>query len=77
MKDNCPGKMGKGVTILFVIFNIAQFLFLFFGVVKIPGDAVVFGWMPAQMAALFIQAPIGAVVWGLYFISFLNKQRDV
>lgn len=63
--------MGK---ILFVVFNIAFYVFNFLLVPYMP-NFLVFGFMPFQLFLYLIGGPLVALIWGLYFRKFFATQN--
>ncbi|WP_186567188.1 hypothetical protein [Lawsonibacter celer] len=69
-------KQSKTGTILFVIVNIIFFAFNFV-VIPILPNPILFGWLSLHYLLFFGTAPIGSIIWGIYFIRFFARQKDL
>lgn len=61
-------------TKLFVVLNIVYFIFDYVCIPQINPDGVVCGFIPFQMFLYAIMGVVSAVLWGIYFAGFFNKQ---
>ena len=66
----------KPSTIVFIIINIIYFVFNFVVIPLLP-NPILFGWMSLHYLLFFGMAPIGAIIWGVYFIRFFAHQKDL
>lgn len=61
---------------LFWIVNILFFAFNFLVIPLLP-NPILFGWMSLHYLLFFGTAPIGSIIWGLYFTKFFATQKDL
>ena len=68
--------MSKSSKALFWIVNILYFAFNFLVIPLLP-NPILFGWMSLHYLVFFGTAPIGSIIWGIYFIKFFTNQKDI
>lgn len=68
--------MSKSSKALFWIVNILFFAFNFLVIPLLP-NPILFGWMSLHYLVFFGTAPIGSIIWGIYFIKFFATQKDI
>ena len=68
--------MNKIVSAVFVIFNVVLFA-INFALIDFFPKTLWFGWCPSQLGLFILSMILASVVWGLYFITFFNKQAHV
>lgn len=68
--------MSKSSKALFWIVNILYFAFNFLVIPLLP-NPILFGWMSLHYLVFFGTAPIGSIIWGIYFIKFFANQKDI
>ena len=68
--------MKKTWTVLFVIYNVIALSIEFAGVGLIP-HTLMFGWWPSQSFFHVMATLVNAVVWGVYFIKYLNTKEHL
>ena len=61
-------------TKLFVILNVLYFIFDYVCIPLLNPEGVVFGWIPFQMALYALMGIVSALLWGVYFWKFFDKQ---
>ena len=61
---------------LFIIINIIFFAFNFL-VIPILPNPILFGWLSLHYLLFFGTAPIGSLIWGIYFVRFFATQKDI
>ena len=66
----------KSGKTLFIIINIIFFVFNFVVIPLLP-NPILFGWMSLHYLLFFGTAPIGSIIWGIYFIRFFKYQKDI
>lgn len=66
----------KSGKTLFIIINIIFFAFNFVVIPLLP-NPILFGWMSLHYLLFFGTAPIGSIIWGIYFIRFFKTQKDI
>ena len=62
-------------TKLFVVLNVVYFIFDYVCIPQINPGGVLFGFIPFQMFLYAIMGVVAAVLWGVYFTQFFNKQK--
>lgn len=68
--------MRKLPKIIFTIFNILLLTSNYILVAWLP-DTLIFGWIPFQLLFFYLSILAAAVVWGIYYCRFFNKQKHV
>lgn len=61
---------------LFVIINILFFFFNFVIIRYLPAT-ILFGWLPTHFLFFFGTAPLGSIIWFIYFSKFFRTQKDI
>ena len=59
---------------LFIILNIIYFVFDYACIPLIWPEGVLFGFIPFQSFLYFIMGVFSALLWGIYFWHYFNKQ---
>ena len=60
--------------VIFIILNIAYFIFDYACIPLIYPEGVIFGFIPFQMFLYAIMGVGSALLWGIYFYLFFNNQ---
>ena len=60
--------------VIFIILNIAYFIFDYACIPLIYPEGVIFGFIPFQMFLYAIMGVGSALLWGIYFYFFFNNQ---
>lgn len=68
--------MKKSSVMIFAIVNIIFFVFNFCVIPLLP-NPILFGWLSLHYLLFFGTAPIGSIIWGIYFIRFFATQKDI
>lgn len=59
---------------VFIVLNVIYFVFDYACIPLIWPEGVLFGFIPFQMFLYFIMGVASALLWGIYFWSYFNKQ---
>ena len=68
--------MSKMSKILFAVFNIVLLSSTYSLVAWFP-TGLLFGWIPFQLFFFYASIVVAAMVWGLYYNCFFNRQKHV
>lgn len=60
---------------VFIVLNVIYFVFDYACIPLIWPEGVLFGFIPFQMFLYFIMGVASALLWGIYFWQYFNKQN--
>ncbi len=68
--------MSKSSKMIFYIVNIVFFAFNILVIPFLP-NPILFGWLSLHTLLLFGAAPVGSIIWFIYFHAFFAGQKDL